>query len=75
MTRTVSPRPPWCSWPARTAASATLNDCAHPGGLLADLDQRIGHGVVYLQSRYDLEVEKDRLGDVLDGIRPLTAAS
>ena len=28
-----------------------------------------------LQSRYDLEVEKDRLGDALDGIRPLTAAS
>jgi hypothetical protein len=24
---------------------------------------------------YDLEVEKDRLGDALDGIRPLTAAS
>ena len=30
---------------------------------------------VNLQSRYDLEVEKDRLGDALDGIRPLTAAS
>jgi addiction module HigA family antidote len=30
---------------------------------------------INLQSRYDLEVEKDRLGDVLDGIRPLTAAS
>ena len=28
-----------------------------------------------LQSRYDLEIEKDRLGDALDGIRPLTAAS
>ena len=28
-----------------------------------------------LQSRYDLEVEKDRLGSVLDEIRPLTAAS
>ena len=28
-----------------------------------------------LQSRYDLEVAKDRLGDALDGIRPLTAAS
>ena len=28
-----------------------------------------------LQSRYDLEMEKDRLGDVLDGIRPLTQAS
>jgi len=28
-----------------------------------------------LQSRYDLEVEKDRLGPVLDGIQPLTAAS
>src|SRR6266487_6646466 len=28
-----------------------------------------------IQSRYDLEVEKDRLGDTLDGIRPLTAAS
>ncbi len=26
-------------------------------------------------SRYDLEVEKDRLGDALDGIRPLAAAS
>ncbi len=28
-----------------------------------------------LQSRYDLEVEKDRLGSVLDNIRPLSAAS
>jgi len=28
-----------------------------------------------LQSRYDLEIEKDRLGPVLDGIQPLTAAS
>jgi addiction module HigA family antidote len=30
---------------------------------------------INLQSRYDLEVEKDRLGNALDGIRPLTAAS
>ena len=30
---------------------------------------------INLQSRYDLEAEKDRLGDALDGIRPLTAAS
>lgn len=29
---------------------------------------------INLQSRYDLEVEKDRLGDALDGIRPLRAA-
>ena len=29
---------------------------------------------INLQSRYDLEIEKDRLGDALDGIRPLTAA-
>jgi antitoxin HigA-1 len=28
-----------------------------------------------LQSRYDLEAEKDRLGAALDGIRPLSAAS
>jgi antitoxin HigA-1 len=28
-----------------------------------------------LQSRYDLELEKDRIGDALDGIRPLTQAS
>jgi addiction module HigA family antidote len=28
-----------------------------------------------LQSRYDLEMEKDRIGDALDGIRPLTQAS
>jgi antitoxin HigA-1 len=28
-----------------------------------------------LQSRYDLEIEKDRLGPTLDDIRPLTAAS
>jgi len=28
-----------------------------------------------LQSRYDLENEKDRLGAELDGIRPLSAAS
>jgi len=28
-----------------------------------------------LQARYDLEIEKDRLGDELDGIRPLSAAS
>jgi antitoxin HigA-1 len=27
-----------------------------------------------LQARYDLEAEKDRLGDTLDGIRPLSAA-
>ena len=30
---------------------------------------------INLQSRYDLEVEKDRLGDELEGIRPLSAAS
>jgi addiction module HigA family antidote len=30
---------------------------------------------INLQSRYDLEIEKDRLGDALDGIRPLTAAN
>src|SRR5215475_15750767 len=29
---------------------------------------------VNLQSRYDLEVEKDRLGEALEEIRPLTAA-
>ena len=28
-----------------------------------------------LQARYDLEIEKDRLGNVLDEIRPLSAAS
>jgi addiction module HigA family antidote len=28
-----------------------------------------------LQSRYDLETEKDRLGAELDGIRPLSTAS
>ena len=28
-----------------------------------------------LQSRYDLEIEKDRLGPALDDIQPLTAAS
>lgn len=28
-----------------------------------------------LQARYDLEIEKDRLGAGLDGIRPLSAAS
>lgn len=28
-----------------------------------------------LQSRYDLEIEKDRLGPVIEGIQPLTAAS
>jgi addiction module HigA family antidote len=28
-----------------------------------------------LQSRFDLETEKDRLGAELDGIRPLSAAS
>jgi antitoxin HigA-1 len=28
-----------------------------------------------LQGRYDLEIEKDRLGAALDGIRPLSAAS
>ncbi|HEY3877634.1 MAG TPA: hypothetical protein VGM12_03465 [Trebonia sp.] len=27
-----------------------------------------------LQSRYDLQIEKGRLGPVLDGIQPLTAA-
>lgn len=30
---------------------------------------------INLQTRYDLEVEKDRLGDALEGIRPLSAAS
>ena len=30
---------------------------------------------INLQARYDLEVEKDRLGDALEGIRPLGAAS
>jgi addiction module HigA family antidote len=29
---------------------------------------------INLQSRYDLELEKDRLGDTLEEIRPLTAA-
>jgi hypothetical protein len=29
---------------------------------------------INLQSRYDLEVEKARLGNALDGIRPLTAS-
>ena len=28
-----------------------------------------------MQARYDLEIEKDRLGAALDGIRPLSAAS
>jgi antitoxin HigA-1 len=28
-----------------------------------------------LQARYDLEIEKDRLGAALDGIRPLSAAN
>src|SRR5277367_1731640 len=28
-----------------------------------------------LQARYDLEIEKDRLGSDLDNIRPMTAAS
>ena len=28
-----------------------------------------------LQARYDLEIEKDRLGAELDGIRPLSVAS
>lgn len=27
-----------------------------------------------LQARYDLEIEKDRLGDALDDIRPMSAA-
>jgi antitoxin HigA-1 len=32
------------------------------------------HFWLNLQARYDLEVEKDRLGDTLDHIRPLSAA-
>jgi hypothetical protein len=28
-----------------------------------------------LQARYDLDIEKDRLGAELDGIRPFSAAS
>jgi hypothetical protein len=28
-----------------------------------------------LQSRYDLEIERDRLGPALDEIRPLTATN
>jgi hypothetical protein len=27
-----------------------------------------------LQGRYDLEIERDRLADALDGIRPLASA-
>ena len=30
---------------------------------------------INLQARYDLATEKDRLGDALDGIWPLSAAS
>jgi hypothetical protein len=30
---------------------------------------------INLQARYDLKAEKDRLGDALHGIRPLSAAS
>ena len=30
---------------------------------------------INLQSRYDVEIEKDRLGPALDDIQPLTAAS
>jgi antitoxin HigA-1 len=30
---------------------------------------------INLQAWYDLEAEKDRLGDALDGIRPFSAAS
>ena len=30
---------------------------------------------INLQSRHDLEIEKDRLGPVLDSIRPLASAS
>src|SRR6516165_2818190 len=30
---------------------------------------------INLQARYDLEIERDRLGDALEGIRPLSAAS
>jgi plasmid maintenance system antidote protein VapI len=30
---------------------------------------------INLQARYDLEAEKDRLGDALKGIRPLSAAT
>ena len=30
---------------------------------------------MHLQARYDLEVEKDRLGDPLDETQPLSAAS
>jgi len=30
---------------------------------------------INLQARYDLKVEKDRLGDALEGIHPLSAAS
>jgi plasmid maintenance system antidote protein VapI len=61
---------------------AGQRDCARPAA-----DQR-GHGAPagaffrhvravldQLQSRYDLEVERERLGDALDDIRPLTAAS
>ena len=46
----------------------------HPGEILLMefLEPRFS---LNLQSRYDLEIEKDRLGPVLDGIQPLTAAS
>jgi hypothetical protein len=40
--------------------------------LVADL---AAFDVQGLQGRYDLEAEKDRFGDALEGIRPLSAAS
>jgi hypothetical protein len=39
-------------------------------------DSAFGQLALWLkrQARYDPEIEKDRLGDTLDGIRPLSAA-
>src|SRR5262249_23806205 len=66
----------------RVAGPAVNGDVDGEGGRRADTALRLARFFgtserfwINLQARYDLEHEKDRLGDALDGIRPLSAAS
>jgi hypothetical protein len=60
--------------PVDTGPAARRHRLADPQvlDLVADL---AAFDVQGLQGRYDLEAEKDRFGDSLEGIRPLSAAS
>jgi plasmid maintenance system antidote protein VapI len=62
----------WPSWPLIDGQRRISADTALRLARFFGTSERFW---INLQSRYDLEIEKDRLGDALDGIRPLTAAS